>query len=49
MREIKSYPIVGKLINMFDNWLSRPGGSPADVALKTKLKKLLGGGEGSIH
>ena len=21
MREIKSYPIVGKLINMFDNWL----------------------------
>ena len=28
--------------NMFDNWLRRPGGSPADVALKTRLKGLLG-------
>jgi len=28
--------------NMFDAWLGRPGGSPADVALKTKLKGLLG-------
>jgi hypothetical protein len=25
----------------FDTWLSRPGGSPADVALKTRLKTLL--------
>ena len=28
--------------NMFDKWLRRPGGSPADVALKSRLKKLLG-------
>ena len=28
--------------NMFDTWLRRPGGSPADVALKTRLKSLLG-------
>ena len=28
--------------NMFDAWLRRPGGSPADVALKTRLKGLLG-------
>ena len=28
--------------NTFDAWLSRPGGSPADVALKTRLKELLG-------
>jgi len=28
--------------NMFDSWLRRPGGSPADVALKTRLKGLLG-------
>ncbi|HEV3331089.1 MAG TPA: hypothetical protein VG096_08925 [Bryobacteraceae bacterium] len=28
--------------NMFDAWLRRPGGSPADVALKTRLKELLG-------
>jgi hypothetical protein len=28
--------------NMFDKWLDRPGGSPADVALKTRLKELLG-------
>ena len=27
--------------NMFDTWLRRPGGSPADVALKTRLKSLL--------
>jgi hypothetical protein len=26
----------------FDAWLRRPGGSPADVALKTRLKRLLG-------
>jgi hypothetical protein len=26
----------------FDAWLRRPGGSPADVALKTRLKGLLG-------
>jgi hypothetical protein len=26
----------------FDAWLRRPGGSPADMALKTSLKKLLG-------
>jgi|SRR5215469_10011982 len=26
----------------FDEWLRRPGGSPADVALKTRLKELLG-------
>ena len=29
--------------NMFDAWLRRPGGSPADVALKSRLKGLLGG------
>ena len=28
--------------NIFDAWLRRPGGSPADVALKTKLKEILG-------
>ena len=28
--------------NMFDAWLRRPGGSPADVGLKTRLKDLLG-------
>jgi len=28
--------------NMFDAWLRRPGGSPADVARKSKLKELLG-------
>ena len=28
--------------NMFDTWLRRPGGSPADVALKTRLKESLG-------
>ena len=28
--------------NTFDAWLRRPGGSPADVALKTRLKRLLG-------
>lgn len=27
----------------FDAWLGRPGGSPADVALKARLKSLLGG------
>jgi hypothetical protein len=27
---------------LFDAWLCRPGRSPADVALKTKLKALLG-------
>lgn len=27
---------------VFDAWLQRPGGSPADVALKTRLKGLLG-------
>jgi hypothetical protein len=27
---------------MFDAWLRRPGGSPADVARKNKLKSLLG-------
>jgi hypothetical protein len=27
---------------MFDDWLRRPGGTPADVALKTRLKALLG-------
>jgi hypothetical protein len=27
---------------MFDAWLQRPGGSPADVALKSRLKRLLG-------
>jgi hypothetical protein len=26
----------------FDAWLGRPGGSPANVALKTRLKGLLG-------
>ncbi len=28
--------------NMFDAWLRRPGGSPADVARKSRLKELLG-------
>jgi len=28
--------------NTFDSWLRRPGGSPADVGLKTRLKELLG-------
>jgi hypothetical protein len=28
--------------NMFDAWLLRPGGSPADVARKSKLRRLLG-------
>ena len=28
--------------NMFDAWLRRPGGSPADVARKNRLKGLLG-------
>jgi hypothetical protein len=28
--------------SMFDAWLRRPGRSPADVALKTRLKELLG-------
>jgi hypothetical protein len=28
--------------NMFDAWLRRPGGSPADVASKTRLHGLLG-------
>ena len=28
--------------NIFDAWLRRPGRSPADVALKTKLKEILG-------
>jgi hypothetical protein len=28
--------------NTFDAWLHRAGGSPADVALKTRLKGLLG-------
>ncbi len=27
---------------VFDAWLRRPGGPPADVALKTRLKELLG-------
>ena len=27
--------------NTFDAWLRRPGGSPADVALKTRLKGIL--------
>jgi hypothetical protein len=27
---------------MFDTWLRRPGGSPADMALKTRLKEILG-------
>ena len=27
----------------FDAWLRRPGRSPADVALKTRLRELLGG------
>ena len=27
--------------NMFEKWLGRPGGSPAEVALKTRLKELL--------
>lgn len=27
--------------NTFDKWLRRPGGSPADVALKARLKELL--------
>ena len=30
--------------NTFDTWLRRPGGSPADVALKTRLKGLLSDG-----
>jgi hypothetical protein len=30
--------------NTFDAWLRRPGGSPADVALKTRLKEILTGG-----
>ena len=34
---------------MFDNWLCRPGGSPADVALKTTLKQLLGAEAGSVR
>jgi hypothetical protein len=28
--------------NTFDAWLRRPGGSPADVALKMRLKGILG-------
>jgi hypothetical protein len=28
--------------NMFDSWLRRQGGSPADVALKSRLKEILG-------
>ena len=28
--------------NIFDAWLHRPGGSPADVALRTRLKEILG-------
>jgi len=28
---------------MFDTWLRRPGGSPADTALKNRLKGILGG------
>jgi hypothetical protein len=28
--------------NMFDAWLQRPGGTPADVARKNRLKGLLG-------
>lgn len=28
--------------NMFDAWLRRPGGSPADVSRKHRLKQLLG-------
>jgi len=28
--------------NMFDAWLRRPGGSPADVARKSRLKQILG-------
>jgi hypothetical protein len=28
--------------NMFDAWLRRPGGSPADVSRKNRLKQLLG-------
>lgn len=28
--------------NMFDAWMRRPGGSPADVARKNRLKELLG-------
>ena len=27
---------------MFDAWLQRPGGSPADVARKNRLKEILG-------
>jgi hypothetical protein len=27
--------------NIFDAWLRRPGGSPADVARKNRLKELL--------
>lgn len=33
--------------NTFDSWLRRPGGSPADVALKTRLNGLLGEGASS--
>jgi hypothetical protein len=33
--------------NTFDTWLRRPGGSPADVALKTRLKGLLRDGVAS--
>jgi hypothetical protein len=29
--------------NMFDAWLRRPGGSPAEVARKSRLKQILGG------
>jgi hypothetical protein len=28
--------------NIFDAWLRRPGGSPAEVALKARLKEILG-------
>ena len=27
---------------MFDDWLRRPGGTPANVALKTRLQALIG-------
>jgi hypothetical protein len=27
---------------MFDGWLRRPAGSPADMAIKTRLKEILG-------
>jgi hypothetical protein len=29
---------------VFDAWLCRPGGSPADVALRARLRELLGDG-----